>query len=158
MRSNLLRQLIEKAIGHSIEQSNLVYLTGDEVVESLFVLIDRFTKNITQIRSIPYNSLFEKEADAAIEGEILHNKDWSRVSAEAWRVLLERLTQAILVAQMNQLHQNPLIPIPEDLSPDTWTSVAMIFLMYDMTLPYPLTDKSDFSFPAHALPGSLKRH
>jgi hypothetical protein len=157
VKNDLLRQYMEAVIGHRLEESNLVYLTGDEVVESLFVLIERFTKNITQIRSIPYNAQFEQEADVAIAAEIQQNKDWSQVSAEAWRVLLERLTQAIMVAQLNQLHQKPLMPIPEDLPAGAWTSASMIFLMHKMKLPFPVTNKSGFAFPAHAVSGSLTR-
>ncbi|MDI1278042.1 hypothetical protein [Methylobacter sp.] len=157
MRTQLFRAYIEKAIGHRMEESELVYLTGDEAAEALLTLTGRFAKNIAQIRSIPYNSSFEKEADAIIESEVLRNTDWSAASAEAWRVLLERLSQALMVAQLNQFHQKPLIPIPEDLPADAWTSAAMIFLMYDMKLPFPLTDKSDFSFPMRTVPGSLTR-
>jgi hypothetical protein len=157
MRNKLLKTFVTTAIGHDVEESNLVYLTGDEVAESLFGLFERFTKNRVQIRSIPYDPAFEKEADEAIESETLHNKDWSQVSAEAWRVLLERLIQAILVAQLNDLHQNPLIPIPEDLPRDAWIGVSMIFLMYDMKLPFPIDDRSVFAFETPAMPGTLTR-
>lgn len=154
----LFSAYVARVMGKPLEETAPVFLSGDEVAEALWPLNERFRLNFEQIRSISYNASFEAEADSAIEAEALHSKDWSDVSAEAWRVLLERHTQAVMMAVVNQLHGNPLMPVPEGLPRSARTISAMLFLMYEMKLPYPVADRSDFELPEGAAPISLTRH
>ena len=74
-------------------------LTGGEVVEVLWPLNDRFHRNYHQIANLPYVASFEKEADDAIVAYVFYNDDWMTLSAQAWRVLLERQQQCIILFQ-----------------------------------------------------------
>lgn len=160
MNLDICRQFMEHHIGHPIESSEIVYLTAKEVLETIWPINETFRPNLETIRSIPYDSSFESEADEAIISFIYHPEfeTWDDLSDGAWRVLLERHMQAILVVKINEMADDPLIPIPEDLPESAWLGASMLFLHHEMKLPFPVENRSDFSLPPSGLFGSNSKH
>lgn len=121
-------------------------LGGMEVVEALWPLNDAFRPNFAAFRALPYNEAYGSQADAAIDRFIATGR-WGPVAVEAWRVLLERHTQAMTAATVNAVHGNAPMAVPESLPKSALTGAAILWCLYDMQLPYPPEDRS-----AHVLP------
>jgi len=153
----LMKSYIERATGKDINTMAPAKLSGWKAVEALWPLNERFRPNIEQIRSLRYEERFEPEADTAIEW-LASSGDWGSVSAGAWRVLLERQQQGILVAIANERVGNPLCTVPSGLTPEQRTVVVALFLLHGMKLPWPPEDRSGFEVPPGAAPASLARH
>jgi len=119
---------------------DLQYLSGAEVVEALWPLNDWFHERIEEISALAYQAEFEADADLAIQRfvEGAGTDAWSSVSPQVLRVLLERHTQAVTLASVNQAEGNPLLPIPRAVPKQAWLGAAMLFLMYQMKLPFPV--------------------
>ncbi|MGI2325961.1 MULTISPECIES: hypothetical protein [Methylococcus] len=156
---DLFRVFTERALDCSLESLEPQFITGWQGVEALWPLSERFRESLTRIRSLPYDASFEPEADAAIE-LLIDDPDssWEHISAGAWRVLLERQQQAILVALANEAAGNSFIPIPPGLSESQRTVAVVLFLLHGMKLPWPPEDRSDFSIPTGGIPSSLRPH
>lgn len=157
---DLFKEFVFKVLGRPIESTRPTHLSGWQVVEALWPLNEAFRPHIAQIRALPYDAAFEPEADDVIE-------DWAmrltlstgqRVSSGAWRVLLERQQQAILVALANERAGNRLLPVPEDLPESAHTGAALLFLLHGMKLPYAVEDRSGMTLPAGTPQASLTRH
>jgi hypothetical protein len=156
---DLFKKFIEQSLGKPLDDLTAMPVSGWRAVEALWPLNSKFKKNIHQIRSLPFDVTFCKEADAAIE--CLATKpfsSWDNLSAGAWRVLLERHQQAITVCLANELSKNPVMPLPEGLSPDQETVAVAIFLLHQMALPFPAKDRSDFELPPGSAKASLRLH
>lgn len=159
-RDVLFDDFLERALGAHPSTLHLAWLGGWEVAAALCVLDERFRANIHQIAALPYDPRHEAEADDAIEAFAfdLPGAAWADISAGAWRVLLERQQQAILLAAINGEQGNPLMPVPSGLPEGSRTAAAMLFLMYGMTLPFPVSDRSGLALPTGAAQASLRRH
>ena len=154
---DLMKAYIERSTGRPISTMQPKPLDGWGAVEALWPLNERFRPNIEQIRSLRYDASFEAEADEAIE-QLASDGNWSTVSAGAWRVLLERHQQGIVVALANERAGNPLFSLPDGLTPGQKTVVVALFLLHGMKLPWPPEDRSGFVVPPGAAPASLARH
>jgi hypothetical protein len=156
MSGDLYVSYLQKCLGRAMEESETWALSGAEVVEALWPLNDRFQPLLHRIASLPYDVAFEKEADDAIEALVFNQDDWSAVSAQAWRVLLERQQQAIILFQLQA--NEPIVPIPSALNPRHYAGAAMLFVLHQWKLPLPIADRSALAGPASTVPGSLKSH
>ncbi len=150
---DLFRAFVERELGTSLESLQPQPLSGDEAVEALWPLNDRFRPHFARISSLQYDPSFELEADDAIA---LLARDstasWESLSSGAWRVLLERQQQGILVAQMNAAAGNAVMPVPPGLSSTQKTVVVTLFLLHSMKLPFPPEDRSGTELPqGHAV-------
>nr|DAT05669.1 MAG TPA: hypothetical protein [Caudoviricetes sp.] len=155
----LLESFVLKVMGKRLEELPPISLSGAQALHALWSLNEEFRPNIEQIRSMKYDERFEADADRAIERRLFGETDaWRSLSAETWRVLLERHQQAIAVAMANEMAGNPLMPIPFGLPESAYTNVVMLFLMHEMALPYPIDDWSSFELPVGSVPANLLRH
>lgn len=160
MNIDLMKRYAEKCLGLAWELKPPVSFTGMETVEALWPLNDLFRPMIHQIRSLDYDAAFCPEADQAIEQAMTQGLqlNWSQVSAGAWRVLLERQQQAIMVALANELEGNSFFSVPEGFSSEQTTVFAMLFLLHGMELPWPPFDRSDFEIPQGSAQATLQLH
>lgn len=160
MNIDLLKEFAEQALGKSLAETTPVWLTGWETATALWPLNERFRTDLHQIRSLPYESAYEAEADAALWAFAFRKSgaDWADLSAGAWRVLLERQQQGISGALFNEAQGREVIPVPSGLSPDELTAVAALLVLYRMTLHSPAADRAGFELPPGAMPESLRRH
>ena len=86
-----------------------------------------------------YKARFEAEADAALVSYVFDNDDWATLSAQAWRVLLERQQQSIILFQLHATEA--LIPVPQELSPQYRLGAVLLYAIHERSLPFPLLDK-----------------
>lgn len=156
----LFEKLVLQVTGMPLMSQRPVYLSGLQVVEALWPLNEVFRPKLAMVRGLPYDPLFEREADEAIASRALGlpGADWDSLPAGAWRVLLERLQQAIVVAAANEAAGNLLMPIPDGFPENARTAAAMLFLLHQMKLPFPIADRSDMTLPAGSAQASLQRH
>jgi len=133
-------------------------LGATEVLKLLWPLNDMFRARFTDIRCLPYAAAFEPEADAAIEswayGE--NPNAWSDISPGAWRVLLERHQQALMVAGLGEITGDFMIEIPAGLSQDRKRAALILIWLYRMKLPFPIVDRSRDELPPAARPEAGK--
>jgi len=126
-------------------------MSGWEVVEALWPLNEHFKPNYREFKALPYNEKFEAAADAAQKRFVFDGR-WGPVSAETWRVILERHQQGLVVAMANEAAGNPLMSLPDRLSKADRTCAAILFLLQGMKLPFPVVDRGDFE-PGKSTPG-----
>ncbi|MAZ33420.1 MAG: hypothetical protein CMO06_09775 [Thalassospira sp.] len=128
------------------------------VVEGLWSLNEIFRPHFEAIRTIRYRARSEGAADDAILAFVNSGPDaWEDIPQGAWRVLLERHTQMILVACANQAAQQTTV-IPASLRDDQLTPYLMLFWLLRMKLPFPAEDRSDYDLPASMLDLPLRQH
>jgi len=156
MDQDLYIAFIEKCVGRTIDEAVTMALSGEEVVDAMWPLNDRFKPKFHQIASLPYDAHYEKEADDAIEALVFKDDNWSSVSGQAWRVLLERQQQAIVFFQLQA--DEPFVPIPEDLSPVHYPAAAWLFVLRGWTLPFPVADRSGLATPPNTPKSNLTSH
>ncbi|GLT22666.1 hypothetical protein GCM10007933_21260 [Zoogloea oryzae] len=132
-------------------------VTGNEMLEALWPLNDVFRPHMRDVGALPYEAQYEQAADAAIEKFLGEGIDaWRELPAGVWRVLMERHTQSLVAATVNELAGNPMMSVPVEFPSAHLQGVAMIYMLHGMKLPYPVKPLSDTSFPpAGAKPGSL---
>lgn len=135
-------------------------LSGMEVIQALWPLNEVFRPRMPELVSLPYDKALESAADAAIEAFIGGEGEaaWENLPLGVWRVLSERHTQALVVASANEAAGNPLMTIPEDLPEYAWLCAAMLYLMYQMKLPYPVKPRSLDEFPPPGAPAPRTLH
>lgn len=126
-------------------------ITGDRYMEIMWPLNDMFRSCLHRINVLPYDAAFEVEADEAIDRM---QKDiataWQGLSDGAWRVLLERHTQMIVVALANQRERNPLLTLPPGppLSDEELRIGLALYFLHRMKLPHPPADRSPSETPS----------
>jgi hypothetical protein len=156
---DLFRLFAERILGRPLEQVQPHPMSGWQVVEALWPLNERFRPHAAKIKTLAYDSTFEKEADSAIELLVSDiSSSWDSISAGAWRVLLERQQQAIIVALANEKAGNPVMPVPPGFSAAQRTVAAVLFLLHGMKLPWPAADRSGFEVPSGAARESFRIH
>jgi len=154
----LLRAFVLQKTGKHIDEAQPIMLNGRQVLEVLWPMNELFSTRIHQINSLAYDAHFEVEADEAIRSLVFDGKAWDNVSAQAWRVLLERHIQSMMLALSNEMHGNDqFVPFPNTLSDAQMLSVVQIFLMYQMTLPFPLSEQSEREGLLKTIGSSLTR-
>ena len=156
MSDDIYIDFLEKCVGKSSTEFTTAALTGEEIVEAIWLLNEAFKSRYHMIASLSYESKYEKQADEAIISYALKKDNWETLSGEVLRILLERVHQAIIYFQLNA--KEPFVPIPDDLHPDHYLAAVMLFLLHQWTLPFPITHQSTFDIPEHAIQGDLKRH
>lgn len=157
---DLMTAFVERTLGRPIGATRPVKLSGADTAAALWELNDLFRTNLAQLRTLAYDPAFEAETDVVIEAVVMRypGATWSALSAGAWRVLLERHQQALVVALANEAAGNPVMSIPEGFPESARTGAAVLFLLHGMTLPFPAADRSGFEVPEGALPATLSRH
>lgn len=137
-----------------------VDLGGWQVIESLWPLNEVFRPRVEAIRSMQYLARFEAEADSAIEAFIgaASAAVWNSISAEAWRVLLERHQQMLVVAAANEAVGSTVITLPRGLVGENRMHVLMLIYLHSMKLPRPPEDRSRLVLPEFGPPTSSRRH
>lgn len=154
----LFTRYVEMVINKPINNTQPVYVSGLQVVEALWPLNDVFGENFEAIKGFPYDVSFEVEADQAIEDFIFNGSQLGNISAGAWRVLLERHEQALLLASVNEVEGNNLMPVPAEFPASALLGAAMLFLLHQMKLPFPIVDRTDMQIPSGSALATLKRH
>lgn len=131
-------------------------LSGWDVVEILWPLNDMFRPRLREIRSLPYDASFEAAADDAIRAfaETPEAATWKTIPAGAWRVLLERHQQLLVVAMANEAAGNPMTVMPAGLSQQDRLAGLMLLLLLRMKLPFPAADRSRTELPEGSPPKS----
>jgi len=123
-----------------------VAVDGWTVVEALWPINDDFRPKHGAFRALTYSPAHEAKADEAIE-RYLSTNSWGPVSLETWRVLLERHSQAIMVAALNARAGNPPMFAPHSLPKPALKGAAVIWLLHSMKLPFPPEDHSHKELP-----------
>lgn len=136
------------------------FLTGWQVIEALWPLINRLKPLHARLQSLAYDPAFELQADAAIEALNTHpDADWSELPADVARVLSERVQQGITVAAANEAKGNrKFMPSVPGLTPPEKTVLAALFLLHRMKLPWPPGHQSGFAHPPGTAKTPLRRH
>lgn len=156
MSNELYIKYLKQCLGKVPEGPTTLALSGAEVVEALWPLNDRFRPYLHRIATLPYDAGFEKEADDAIERLVFNGDNWETLSAQAWRVLLERQEQGLIFFQAQP--DEPFVPIPEALAPKHYAAAVWLFVLHQRKLPLPIADRSALAGPANTVPGSLQSH
>lgn len=151
MDQQLLNKYCDITIGLNWMHSHPVSLSGWEVAEALWPLNQYFRPHYQQFAGLPYNPAFEKQADIAQKRFVFEGM-WGPVSVEAWRVILERQQQTLVVALANEVDGNHLMPVPHLLPKQAYTGFAVLFWLQGMKLPFPASDRSNYS-PDAPMPG-----
>ena len=114
------------------------HLTASEVLAVLWPLNEIFRPDHAAISALPYKAEYEQQADQAIE-EYVQTGKWL-ASLEVKRVLLERHTQAImgLTLESKQAPQKSALPVAADLQDTALLGAAILHLLYQMKLPFPV--------------------
>jgi hypothetical protein len=135
-------------------------LSGMNVVESLWPLNDLFRPHLNDVGELPYESRYEAEADAAIEGYVVNGEGaWTKLPAGVWRVLMERHQQALVVACANEAAGNAaFMTIPAALPEAAIRAAAMIYMLHGMTLPYLVKPRRVSEFPPDGAPAKHLLH
>lgn len=122
--------------------------SGMEVVEILWPLNDFFRPQLVDFEDYPYQPELESKADEAILSFVMDGSDaWQEMPIGVWRVLVERHTQSLMLAASNELSNPDFLTLPKALPQQAVLLAAMIFLMYQMKLPFSVRPLS-----ANALP------
>lgn len=129
---------MQKHIVGDIMQQKPKHLTADDVLTVLWRLNELFQPDHAAIRALPYKAEYEQQADQAIE-EYVQTGKWL-ASLEVKRVLLERHTQAImgLALESKMAPQQSVLPVPVDLPDTALLGAAILHLLYQMKLPFPV--------------------
>lgn len=136
------------------------FLTGWEVTEALWPMNSMFRQHHAQISSLAYQPSLEDAADDAISA-LVFGKPWTvdDPSPGVWRVLLERHLQSVALALANERAGNArVVMVPSCLPKSLRLQAAMLFLQYQMALPFPVQDRADHVWPQGPLPSSLRQH
>jgi len=161
MDSNLLLLFFERQLGRPLDDSvRPEKLSGMDVIAALWPLNDVFRSRLSRISTVKYEERFGSEADDAIVGAVFSGNcdGWDGISAGAWRVLLERHIQALMVAAANEAAGNMLMTVPADSSGAVKRGAAMIFLLHGMKLPWPVKDRSGCELPTGSPTATLRLH
>lgn len=132
-------------------------VTGDEMLQALWPLNDIFRPHMRDAGALPYEVKYEKAADTAIERYLSEGASaWRELPAAVWRVLMERHTQSLVAASVNDLAGNPMMSVPAELPSNHLHGVAVIYMLHGMKLPYPVKPLSDATLPPAGMnPGPL---
>ncbi len=150
----------ERMLGCPLDSVSPVGVDGGRVTQILWPLNAIFRPQFERIRSIPYRSRFEEEADQGIEvfAEKPEAATWATLSPGAWRVLLERHQQMIMVALLNTATPDPVTYLPRGLPTHAELPGVMLALLHRMKLPFPPADRSALEPPEGDPPVSLQSH
>jgi hypothetical protein len=148
----------ERLLGESLAETPPVQLSGWEVVSIVWPLNDVFRPHMVRIKTVRYEARYEREADKAIESFAGHPvaDAWLPLSAGAWRVLLERHMQTIMLATLNQAASNSVAIMPQRLPDSGKLPWIMLSLLHSMTLPFPIEDRSSCVIPFGVAPGPMR--
>ena len=149
-----LRVFLERVIGRSLDGMRPHFLTGWQVIESLWPLVEQLQPLHARLESLAYDAAFEPQADAALEALATNPAAaWADLPSDVLRVLSERVQQGITVAGLNgEARNTQFMAIPPGLTAQQTTVAAALSLLHRMKLPWPPGHQSGFSHP----PGSAK--
>lgn len=156
----LFEQWVRERIDAPLEQARPMPLDGQAVSEALWPLNARFAPRLERIKALAYDPRWEAQADMALAALALHGDDWSEVPLGAWRVLYERHSQALIVAQIKRQAGEPMFVIPEGFPERDRTAYVALGLLYRMTLPFGSDGRSHGASTsgAPARPAPRKKH
>ena len=160
MNFDLALAYFESVLGRPLEGVAPVSVSGWRVVQILWPLNAIFRPHIARIGTMKYRPAFEAEADKAIEAFVAKPEAaaWAGISPGAWRVLLERHQQMLVVAMANEAKGNPLTKLPQGLPGSAELPGVMLLFLHSMKLPWPPEDRSKLDLPDGPTPTSLRPH
>lgn len=125
-------------------------INGWRLIELFWPLNDMFRARLPELRSLPYDEAFEGEADAALIAfsERPDASAWASISPGAWRVLLERHQQMLVLAVANEKAGNPMCAIPAGAEEADQRIGLMLIWLLRMKLPFPPADRSRLELPS----------
>ncbi len=127
-----------------------------DLVKYCWYFMELAQKQPKEIADLPYDKNFEKEFDDALVKYAFENdENWDNLSKGAWRVLIERMAQAILVALANEYQGEKLMPMPPFPSEEQTKKASFLFYMHEMKYPFEIENRSDFEFPGDPLSSSF---
>jgi hypothetical protein len=141
--SGLYLRYLEKCLGGPVGDCDTEVLLGGEIVGVLWPLNRRFQASLYRLAALPYDPLFEKEADAALVGYAFEGDNWSSVSLQAWRVLLERHRQALIFFQLQA--EEAFVPLPKGLPPQYHLGAVLLFVLHQWRLPLPIASAAELT-------------
>lgn len=159
-RTDAMRAYLERTTGRSMDGLRPRFLTGWQVVEALWPLLEWLQPRNEQLKSLPYEPAFEAEADLALEAlEISFTAAWASSPSSVVRVLSERVQQGITAAAANDADgSNPqFMPTPPGLTAQQTTVAAALFLLHQMKLLLPPGHQSGFSHPPGSAAAPLRQ-
>jgi len=148
----------ERVLGRPMADVPPIRLSGSDVISIVWPLNDIFRPHMDRTKSVRYEARYEPEADEAVETFAGHASVdvWLSVSAGAWRVLLERHVQVLMLAKANLAAAHPVTIIPHGLPEKSKLPWIMLTLLHSMALPFPVEDRSSFVIPTGAVPGPMR--
>lgn len=155
-----LEAFFDAQLEPSWRQGGFFHLDGWQTTEALWPMNAVFAAHRAQIGSIAYVASFESEADEAL-ASLARGRAWTlnTPSPGAWRVLMERHIQSLMLAMANAVAGNSqVIPVPSKLPSTSYKLAAMLFLQWSMKLPFPVEDRASYEWPSGQTPGSLRQH
>lgn len=160
-RLDLMEQLVLQEMGCQLQSLPPVSMSIDETMAYIWPFNERLRPHFEQIRSLPYVKRFERQADDAVARGVLEGAGWDDLPAPVWRVLLERQFQclqllALRAAEVGSWNAG-FMPIPEGAPESVRQGLAVLFLLFDTPLPFPIVERSGADLPQGAAPGPLTR-
>jgi len=160
-RFELMEQLVLQETGVPLRSLRPVPLSIDEATESLWPINRRLRPNLEQIGALPYDQRFEPQADAAVAALALAGDEWLELPAPVWRVLLERQIQCLQLLAFKAAEagswQAPFMSVPDGTPAPLRQRLAVLFLLFETALPFPVTDRSGAALPPETMAGPLTR-
>ena len=160
-RFALMEQLVLQETGVPLRNLRPVPLSIDEAAKSLWPINKRLKPNLEQISALPYDKRFESQADAAVSALALAGDEWLELPAPVWRVLLERQIQCLELLALKAAEagswQAPFMSAPDGIPAPLRQRLAVLFLLFETPLPFPISDRVGSALPSGAVVGTLTR-
>lgn len=129
------------------------------LLNALWPMSDVFRPKMDRLNSVPYESRAEAGADEAILAFARRGAaDWQDLSADVWRVLVERHTQMLMVCMANEAAgRKTMWLIPAQLPESHRTRAAVLEWWLRMELPFPVHQSGSLALPEGSVPGPMRR-
>lgn len=160
-RFELMEKLVLQETGVPLRSLRPVPMSVNAAAESIWPINKRLQPNLEQISALPYEKRFESQADDAVAALVLTGDEWLNLPAPVWRVLLERQFQCLQLLALKAAEAGswdvPFMSVPEGTEIGLQQCLAVLFLLFDTPLPFPITDRSGSALPSSAVAGPLTR-
>lgn len=161
VRFELMERLVLQEMGVPLQSLAPVPMSIDAVAESIWPINAELRPNLEQIRALPYEARFERQADEAVAERVLSGVAWSQLPAQVWRVLLERHFQCLQLLAFKAAEAGDwgaqFMSVPMGAPVPVQQRLAMLFLLFETPLPFPVVDRSGVELPSGTAPGPLTR-
>lgn len=129
------------------------------LMEALWPMNDVFRPKVIRLKTIRYNSRFEAQADEAVLdfARSLNTKSWESLTSGAWRVLIERHLQMLLVCSANAAANEPVMwTVPHALPKTAYTAAAVLEWWLGMKLLWPPRFSAGLELPEATSQGPIQ--